>query len=212
MLRCGVMRKVTRGKKSSPLRGRPRAFDTEKALEAALRVFWEKGYEGTSLTDLTAAMRINRPSLYAAFGDKEALFRKVLDRYTGKMAAYVDEALAEPSARRAIERLLEGAADTVTNPRNPHGCLLVQGALACGKKTEGIRQELVSRRAAGEGIVRKRLLRAQKEGDLPPEADPTSLARYYVTILRGMGVDAASGASRKDLQNVIELSIKAWPE
>src|SRR5947207_11547368 len=100
-------------------RGRPRAFDTDAALDAALAVFWRKGYEGASLTDLTAAMGINRPSLYAAFGSKEDLFRKALDRYAEGPAAYVREALEEPTARAVAERLLRGAAELLTNPRNP---------------------------------------------------------------------------------------------
>src|SRR2546425_106227 len=113
--------------------GRPRAFDTDRALDRALRVFWQKGYEGTSLSDLTRAMDINRPSLYAAFGNKAALFRKVLDRYAEGPASYVREALNEPTARAVVERLLRGAARLQTDPRNPRGCLIVQGELSCSK-------------------------------------------------------------------------------
>src|SRR6516164_7920615 len=113
--------------------GRPREFDVDQALDSALRVFWRKGYEGTTLPDLTKAMGINRPSLYAAFGSKEELFRQTLDRYAAGPAAYVRAALTEPTARAVAERLLAGAIDVVTNRRNPRGCLLVQGALACGE-------------------------------------------------------------------------------
>src|ERR1700733_15772686 len=116
---------------AKPQAGRPRSFDREQALDAAMRVFWKQGYEGASLADLTAAMGINRPSLYAAFGDKEALFRKVLDRYNSGPAAYVCDALNQPTARRAIERLLQGAADLATGSGHRPGCLFVQGALAC---------------------------------------------------------------------------------
>src|SRR5438046_2265573 len=129
-------------------RGRPRTFDVDKALDRALRVFWRKGYEGTSLLDLTRAMRINRPSLYAAFGNKEALFRKVIERYVEGPAAYVREALNEPTARAVAERLLSGAIDLLTDPRNPRGCLMVQGALACGEAADSVRRELVAHRAA----------------------------------------------------------------
>src|SRR5437870_3017297 len=141
-------------------RGRPREFDIEQALDRALRVFWRKGYEGTSLPDLTRAMGINRPSLYAAFGNKEALFRKALDRYVEGPAAYVREALEEPTARAVIEALLRGAVDMLSCPGNPHGCLMVQGALSCGRTANPIRRELAARRAAGEAAVRRRFKRA----------------------------------------------------
>src|ERR1700683_1116990 len=136
--------------------GRPRSFDIDGALDRSLQVFWRKGYEGASLTDLTKAVGVNRPSLYAAFGDKEALFRKALDRYLNGPAAYTQEALKEPTARAVIERLLRGAADLNTAPRNPGGCLMVQGALACGEAADPIRQELTRCRAAGGAARRRR--------------------------------------------------------
>src|SRR5205823_4335567 len=141
-------------------KGRPREFDMDKALDRALKVFWRKGYEGASLPDLTKAMGINRPSLYAAFGNKEALFRKVLDRYVEGPAAYVRAALNEPTARAVAERLLAGAIDLLADPRNPRGCLMVQGALACGDATDSVRRELVARREAREIAVRRRSARA----------------------------------------------------
>src|ERR1700726_652134 len=116
---------------SAPL-GRPRAFDPDAALERAMHVFWAKGYEGAALSDLTRAMRINRPSLYAAFGNKEQLFRKVLDRYANGPLAYFGEALAAPKARDVIEQIFFGAARMAGDPRLPSGCLMVQGALAVG--------------------------------------------------------------------------------
>src|SRR5271154_4917814 len=130
--------------------GRPRSFEVGKALEAAMKVFWRKGYEGASLTDLTKAMGINRPSLYAAFGDKEALFRKVLDCYEAGPAAYFSEALSQPTARAAVEQLLRGAVDVMTAPRNPRGCLLIQGVLTCSEHESDLRKDLMGRNAAGE--------------------------------------------------------------
>src|SRR5881397_436962 len=127
------MKKDAKRKKTAAPRGRPRAFDADKALDRALLVFWRKGYEGASLADLTRAMGINRPSLYAAFGNKEALFRRALDRYAEGPAAYVGEALNEPTARAVAERLLGGTIDLLSDPHNPHGCLVVQGALACSE-------------------------------------------------------------------------------
>jgi AcrR family transcriptional regulator len=192
--------------------GRPRAFDVNQALERALMVFWRKGYEGASLPELTKAMGINRPSLYAAFGNKEALFKKALDRYAEGPAAFLYEALNEPSARAVAECLLCGAVELLTNPRNPRGCLMVQGALACGDAAESVRRELCSRRAAGEAAIRKRFEQALADGDLRADSDPADLARYIVTVIRGMAVEAAGGARRKELRKVAEMALRAWPE
>lgn len=192
--------------------GRPRAFDIDEVLDRALQVFWRKGYEGASLADLTRAMGINRPSLYAAFGDKQSLFRKVLDRYAEGPAAYVREALKEPTARAVVERLLSGAVEVQTGPLNPQGCLTVHGALAGGKGGDAIRQELNSRRAAGEAAIRKRLERAKSEGDLPPDVSPADLARYVTTVMHGMAVQAAGGASRAELRRVVKTALRAWPQ
>jgi len=197
--------------KTSGARGRPRSFNTEKALDGALRVFWRKGYEGASLSDLTTAMGINRPSLYAAFGDKEALFRKALDRYMTEQACYVQEALNEPTARAFAERLLLGAAENMCGTGNPSGCLLVQGAIASGGEADPVRRELISRRKAGETAIRQRLKRAKAEGDLPAGSDPATLARYLATVTQGMAVQAASGASRNDLRRVAETALRALP-
>src|SRR3954467_11842308 len=123
-------------------RGRPRGFDVEQALEDALKVFWRKGYEGTSLDDLTDAMKINRPSLYAAFGNKEKLFRRALERYSNGPASHVCAALQAPTARAVAERTLIGTVDLLTDPRHPRGCLIVQGALACGDASEVVQREL----------------------------------------------------------------------
>jgi AcrR family transcriptional regulator len=191
--------------------GRPRAFDMDTALDRALQVFWRKGYEGTSLSDLTMAMGINRPSLYAAFGNKEDLFRKALDRYAEGPAAYTRTALDEPTARAVVEQLLHGVVDLLTDPRTPQGCLAVQGALACGDAAAAIRQELVARRVAGEAALCQRLERARTDGDLPADADPTDLARYVTTVAQGMAVQAAGGVSREALRRVVEMALRAWP-
>ncbi len=192
-------------------RGRPREFDADKALDRALKVFWRKGYEGTSLLDLTRAMGVNRPSLYAAFGNKEALFRKVLDRYAEGPGAYVRAALEEPTARAVTERLLGGAVDLLAAPHGPRGCLMVQGALACGEEADAVRRELTARRAAGEVALRRRFERALAEGDLPAGPGPAHLARFVTTVLWGMAVQAAGGASREELRRVVEIALRAWP-
>jgi AcrR family transcriptional regulator len=190
--------------------GRPREFDVDQVLDRALRVFWRKGYEGATLPDLTKAMGINRPSLYAAFGSKEGLFRKALERYDEGPAAYVREALDEPTARAVAQRLLSGAIDVVTDRRNPRGCLMVQGALACGESAESIRKELVSRRLAGEAALRQRFERASSDGDLSADADPADLARYIAAVIHGIAVQAAGGASRAELRRVAAMALRAW--
>jgi AcrR family transcriptional regulator len=202
----GMKRTRSRG-----LLGRPRAFDIDEALDRALRVFWEKGYEGTSLSDLTEAMGINRPSLYAAFGNKEALFRKALDRYVERMMAFVRDAINEPTARGVAERLLRSAADMVTHPRNPRGCLTVRGALSSGEEADPVRLELALRRSEGEAAIRERLERSKGEGELPTGANPADLARYLATVYQGMSVQAAGGASREQLRRVAETALRAWP-
>jgi AcrR family transcriptional regulator len=197
--------------KSSGRIGRPRSFDIDRALDRAMQVFWRKGYEGTSLSDLTKAVGVNRPSLYAAFGDKETLFRKALDRYLNGPAAYTQEALKEPTARAVIERLLRGAADLNTAPGNPGGCLMVQGALAGGEAADSIRQELTACRAAGEASMRRRLRHSKSEGDLPADVSPDDLARYIATVLYGMAVQAAGGASRDELRRVVQMALRSLP-
>ena len=191
--------------------GRSRCFDIDTVLDRALRVFWRKGYEGASLPELTRAMEINRPSLYATFGNKEALFRKVLDRYAKGPASYLGNALEEPTARATVDHLLHGVVGLLTDRRNPPGCLMVQGALACGKKGAVIRRHLAARRAAYEAALRKRFARAVAEGDLPSASDPAGLAKYMMVVIHGMAVHAASGASRKELRQVANTAMQSWP-
>lgn len=198
-------------KTTAPM-GRPREFDTDDALNRAMHVFWRKGYLGTSLSDLTEAMGINRPSLYAAFGNKESLFRKVLDRYADGPSAYLREALEEPTARQVAERMMYGAVDLGTDPRNPPGCLWVHGTLSCGDPADPIRQELSARRESSEASLRKRFEQAISEGDLPANCDPAALARFVVTVNCGMSVLAATGATRTELLRVVEIALQAWPQ
>ena len=198
-------------RKSAARMGRPRAFDFDDALDRALHVFWQKGYEGASLPDLTEAMGINRPSLYAAFGNKEALFCKALNRYAEGPAAYVHEALKEPTARAVVERLLQRAVDLQTDPRNPPGCLMVQSALSCREASDPIRKKVAARRKAGEAAIRQRFKRAIAEGDLPADANAADLARYVATVIYGLAVQAAGGASRAELRRAIQMALRAWP-
>jgi AcrR family transcriptional regulator len=192
--------------------GRPREFDPDAALERAMHVFWTKGYEGASLSDLTRAMRINRPSLYAAFGNKEQLFRKVLDRYVDGPLAYFGKALTAPKARDVVEQMFFGAARMASDPRLPSGCLMVQGALAVGNAAGSVRKEAAGRRATSEVALRRRLQRAKREGDLAKNADAAELARYVMTVLQGMAVQGADGATPDQLRRVAQLALRAWPK
>lgn len=191
--------------------GRPREFDVDKALDQALQVFWLKGYEGASLSDLTEAMGITRPSLYAAFGNKETLFRKAVDRYQGWAKDAQCRALNAPTSREAVEQVMRMAAEWHTDACHPRGCMIVQGTMACGSDAEALREEMMSRCAEGMLAMQERLERAKLEGDLPADADPAALARYINTVLRGMSVDAANGANRQDLYATIEIALRAWP-
>src|SRR4051794_34343050 len=151
--------------------GRVRQFDADEALDRALKVFWARGYEAATLPELTRAMGINRPSLYAAFGNKEQLFRKALDRYGAGPVAFVAEALKEPTARGVAEGLFRGVVRLLGDPSKPRGCMVVHGALACGEEAEPIRSELAGRREAAVVAISERFQRALREGDLPEGTD-----------------------------------------
>jgi AcrR family transcriptional regulator len=190
--------------------GRPREFDLDRTLDRAVRVFWRQGYEGTAIADLTEALGINRPSLYAAFGNKESLFRQVLQRYSDRRAAYLPVALTQPTARAVVEHLLLGAAEATTGRGEPRGCLGVQGALATGPDSDPVRRALTSWRRTGEAAIRARLTRARDDGDLPGATDPAALARYVCALMYGMSVQAAGGATRTQLHRVVELTMSGW--
>ncbi|MBO9575752.1 MAG: TetR/AcrR family transcriptional regulator [Sphingobium sp.] len=192
-------------------RGRPREFCTDAALATALRLFWSKGYEGTSLSDLTDAMGITRPSLYAAFGNKERLFRLALDLYEREKMAYVGQALEQPTARAVAKWLLEGALATATGEREPHGCLGVIAATACGSEAECIREEVVKRSRIVQEAMIERMQRAIDEGDFVGPANPEAITKYLIAVCQGMSVQAGSGAKREELQAVVDTTLAMWP-
>ena len=189
--------------------GRTRQFDTDQALERALEVFWARGYEGATLPELTAAMGINRPSLYAAFGNKEQLFRKALDHYQTGPQSFLTEALKEPTAKGVVEAMFSGFVKMQRNRAKARGCMIVSGALACGKEAEPVRRELVRLRQAAVEMIRERFERAIQEGDLPQGSDCATLARYIVTVLNGMAVQAVSGATEQELRRVAAVAMEA---
>jgi AcrR family transcriptional regulator len=191
--------------------GRPREFNVDQALDKALNVFWRNGYEGTSIADLTDAMGINPPSLYAAFGNKEKLFRKALDRYVQQRTSYWNEAVEKPTARGMVEHLLRESANFLTEECNPPGCMLVRNAIQCSAAEESIERELASRRATGEVMLRERLATAKDKGELPADLDPEDYARYIMTVLEGMSVRSASGSSREELHKITDMALRTWP-
>ena len=189
--------------------GRPREFDAEVALDQAMEVFWRHGYDGATIAQLTEAMGINPPSLYACFGNKEGLLKAALDRYTKLRGVWMDEVVAAPTARDVAERMLMGIAEKQTDPANPPGCLLVQGGIACGSGSENVPFELAARRAENEDQLRDRFVRAKAEGDLKPTSDPAALARYVSAVSVGMGVMASSGSDREALRQVADVAVQA---
>lgn len=192
-------------------KGRPREFDVDEALAAALRVFWSKGYEAASLTDLTEAMGITRPSLYAAFGNKEALFRKALDLYEREKLAYIGEALKAPTSRAVAERLLRGALAMQTSDCEPKGCMRVLTSVGCSPEAESIRSDVMARRQSSQRALCDRMSRAKEEGDLPEGTDVEGLCAYLAAVLGGMTIQAGSGASKAQLEGLVETTLRMWP-
>ncbi|MGX1913847.1 TetR/AcrR family transcriptional regulator [Streptomyces phaeochromogenes] len=197
-------------KQSGPI-GRPRGFDADEALERAMLVFWEHGYEGASLACLTNAMGISTTSMYAAFGNKEALFRKALERYTEGPSAYLPRALEQPTALGVATAILAGTIRTTTRPAQPNGCLGVQSALTVSDAGREVRDLLVAWRDDGYSLIRERFQRAVDDGDLPPETDPGLLARYLTALGYGIAVQAASGVGRDELQEMADAALRNWP-
>jgi AcrR family transcriptional regulator len=196
---------------SIAVRGRPREFCVDSALASALRVFWSKGFEGTSLNDLTEAMGITRPSLYAAFGNKESLFRKALDLYEREKMAYVGKALAQPTARKVAETMLRGALDNATSSTEPHGCLGVITSVSCGAEAESVRDEVLERGKVINRALIERFEQAKSEGDLPAHVDVEGLTNLLKALLQGISVQAGAGATRKELQKLVDTGLLLWP-
>jgi AcrR family transcriptional regulator len=193
-------------------RGRPRSFDREAALQRAIKVFWKHGYEATSIADLTRAMGINPPSLYAAFGDKEKLFMEAVDRYIEERRAAVARAFEEPTARRAVERWLTEAANALARSGGPRGCLLVMSDTNCSTHSKHVQTALACRRAAMTKLLKSRIDRGVKEGDVPAGTDTAALADFYSVVIQGMVMLARDRTSRKSLLAAVEAAMRAWPQ
>lgn len=191
--------------------GRPRSFDPDLALEQAMFLFWSQGYEGTSLSDLESAMGIDRKSMSIAFGKKEELFRKALQRYTEGPAAYGAEALQQPTAKQVATVFLNGSAEAATWPGRPAGCLGVTAALAVGAASQPVHEILMMWRDGGQAALCSRFQRAVDERDLPADADAGFIAQYVMTMSNGIAVQAVGGATREQLQRVVTNALKNWP-
>lgn len=195
-------------------RGRPRSFDTDIALDRATEVFWRHGYQGASLAELTAATGLSKPSLYAAFGDKAALYLRCLQRYGERQVELQTELLErEPDARRAIEGFLRAMARQQTDPLLPGGCLVVNGTADCGGPTTPPAVDEALRGASGgtEQRLLQRLKRAEREGQLPAGLRPKPLALLLGSVLTGMAVMAKSGQPRARLDDVVSAAMAVWP-
>ncbi|MGW0158360.1 TetR/AcrR family transcriptional regulator [Mycobacterium sp. NPDC003323] len=180
--------------------GRPRGFRPEQVLDIATRLFWEHGFDGVSVSDLTDATGVNRRSLYAAFGSKEDLFRRAAEHYVAGYGNYAAAALRMPTARDVARAMVHGAADATIRPGHPAGCLLVQGGC-----------ELAEMREAAVTVLAERFAQAQAAGEIPGE-DPVELARWIAATCQGIAVQARSGASGEDLHAIADRSLRAWPE
>jgi AcrR family transcriptional regulator len=192
-------------------RGRPRSFDRDAALAAAIEVFWQKGFEAASISDLTEAMGINPPSLYAAFGDKERLFLEAMEQYNrarGNECPFADE----PTARGAIEKLLTYIAHDATESGHPRGCMMMMAAATSANSSQGLQQALAEKRRAARERLRARIKRGAEDGDVPADADVGALADFYTTIMSGMAMLARDGASRRSLLATVASAMALFPK
>ncbi|MBD8620203.1 TetR/AcrR family transcriptional regulator [Sphingomonas sp. CFBP 13728] len=192
-------------------KGRPREFDLDEALAGALRVFWRNGYEGASMAELTAEMKITKPSLYAAFGNKEALFHKALDLYEREKLAYMTYALDAPTARAVAENLLRGALQMQSSTCDPKGCLSVISSVACSPEAEPIKAEVAKRRASSQAALIRRFDEAKAAGEFPEGLESDALMRYLFAIMQGLTIQSGSGATCAELNQLVETAMSVWP-
>ncbi|WP_040802002.1 TetR/AcrR family transcriptional regulator [Nocardia higoensis] len=190
-------------------RGRPRGFDEDEALDRAIHVFWEHGYEGASMAELTRAMGINKPSLYAVYGSKEELFRRAVVRYRETYVAYAADVLAQPGGFDMIANYLHASVDALTDAGHPLGCLSIQGGLACSDANSGISEFLADYRGNMLSELTNRLARAVAEGYFTPQTDPAALAGYLTTVSQGLAVNAAAGVRREELHSWVDVALRA---
>ena len=193
-------------------RGRPLSFDRDAALETAMHVFWERGYEAASISDLTSAMGITPPSLYTAFGDKEQLFLEAIERYAlGYGSAGARALVQEPTARGAVERWLTESANEHTQPCHPKGCMVVMAATNCSAAAERVQDALLLRRTEAIANVGRRIQGGIDGGELPADTHAKDLANFYATIYQGMSMQAKDGATHESLMATVRTAMRSWP-
>src|SRR4051794_25201371 len=195
----------------TPPRGRPRAFDRDAALDAALFEFWRHGYEATSIAGLTKAMGVTPPSLYAAFGDKRKLFSEAVSRYAETYGSYGTRCFELPTAREAVEHLLRTIAVDYTDPAHPPGCLVIHGAVNTTDASEDVKQELRTYREGTKRAIIDKIATDITEGLLPPHTDAEALGTFYAAVIQGMSTQAIDGATREELERLAEVALSAWP-
>lgn len=192
-------------------RGRPRGFDRTQALAKAMELFWEKGYEGASMAELTSTMGIGSPSLYAAFGSKEGLFREAVALYSATDGAPIwASALAAPTAYATVEAFLMTTAREFSRSDKPRGCLVILSALHATEASATVRAELAARRAHSTRVLTEHLAQGIERGELPPTVDLEAVARYYITVQQGMSIQARDGADRETLESIARSALAAW--
>jgi AcrR family transcriptional regulator len=188
--------------------GRPIGFDRDAALEAAMLLFWERGYEGTSMADLTQAMSLNPSSIYAAFGDKRALFSAAVRRYMEIRAQYATKALEEPTLKRVIRALFDNTVAFLTTPGHPPTCMTLAGAAGCSLEAKPARDLMREIRKQNQIAIRERLLKARKSGELPKDINADDYARYLSSIIAGLSIQAANGATKQELKRTAQMAVR----
>jgi AcrR family transcriptional regulator len=192
-------------------RGRPRSFDRDAALQAAMKTFWQFGYEGASMAALTEAMGINSPSLYAAFGSKEALFKEAVQLYLATEDRKTQCTLAEqPTARGAIQAMLRRSVANLTDPAGCRGCLLVLGDSNASPEHGGVHDYLAQRRKEIQAALEERIKRGIGDGDVSPQANVKTIAAFFMTVLQGLSLRARDGASREAMLQIVDAASAAW--
>jgi AcrR family transcriptional regulator len=188
--------------------GRPISFDKDAALEAAMLLFWERGYEGTSMADLTQAMGLSPSSIYAAFGDKHALFRLAVKRYMEMRAQYAGKALEEPTLEGVVRALFESTIAFLTAPGHPPTCMTLAGAAGCSVDAAPARDLMTEIRRQNQYAIKRRLGKARKSGELAKSIRVDDYARYLCTIIAGLSIQAANGSTKAELKGIAKLALR----